>query len=232
MFPELILEQVQALGLQVIAVTDHNSAENVAAMVNAARETGVTVLPGMEVQTREEVHVVALFDTVEQALTWQAQVYASLPPLKNDAARFGEQIVLDEGGIPIGYLDRLLATSSSLSVDEVVQQVAALGGLCIPAHVDRPMYSMISNLGFIPPNLEIPGVEISPNISPIEARQRFPQLTRYGMLASGDAHRLSEISRRTTLKIAAVNVAEISLALAGLDEREVWIDGIIATRCA
>lgn len=230
MLPEFIVEQAQVLGLDIIAVTDHNSAENVAAVVNAARGTGITVLPGMEVQTREEVHLLTLFDTLEQVASWQEQVYASMPPLQNDEAVFGEQLVLDADGEPAGYLDRLLLTSTSFSVEEVVQRVSDLDGLCIPAHVDRTAYSIISNLGFIPPELDVVGVEISHNVGPVEARRRFPQLARYTLVASGDAHRLQEMSRRTTLKMAQATVAELCLALAGEGGREVWVDGICSVR--
>jgi PHP family Zn ribbon phosphoesterase len=230
MLPEFIVEQAQVLGLDIIAVTDHNSAENVAAVVNAARGTGVTVLPGMEVQTREEVHLVALFDMLEQVASWQEQVYASMPSLKNDEVVFGEQLVLDADGEPAGYLDRLLLTSTSFSVEEVVERVSDLDGLCIPAHVDRTAYSIISNLGFIPPELDVVGVEISHNVGPIEARERFPQLVRYSLIASSDAHRLREMARRTTLKMAEATVAELSLALAGEGGREVWVDGIRSVR--
>jgi PHP family Zn ribbon phosphoesterase len=225
MLPEFIVERAQELGLQIIAVTDHNSAQNAASVVNAARGTGITVFPGMEVQTREEVHLIALFDTLEQAAAWQEQVYASLPPLKNDEMTFGEQLLLDADGDPAGYLDRLLVTSTSLSVEEVVERVTALDGLCIPAHVDRPVYSIVAALGFIPPGLDVAGVEISPNVGLAEARERFPQLANYSMVANGDAHRLKEIGRRTTLKMNKATVAELALALAGEGGREVWVDG-------
>jgi 3',5'-nucleoside bisphosphate phosphatase len=225
MFPEFIIERAEALSLQVITVTDHNSCENAAAMINAAAGTDITVLPGMELQTREEVHMVCLFDTLEQAMRWQAAVYASLPSLENKEDVFGVQVILDADGDIVGYNERLLLTSTNFSVNQVVQQVQALGGLCIPAHVDRPAYSIISNLGFVPPDLGIPGVEISHLVSPQEARARFPQLARYSLIASSDAHRLSDMSRRTTLKMAAPTVAEIALALAGEGGRGVWVDG-------
>jgi len=230
MLPEFIVERAQELGLQIIAVSDHNSAENAAAVVNAAQGTGIIVFPGMEVQTREEVHMLTLFDTLEQVASWQEQVYASLPPLKNDESFFGEQLILDAAGEPAGYLDRLLLTSTSFSVEEVVQRVSSLNGLCIPAHVDRTAYSIISNLGFIPPELDVVGVEISANIGVVEARERFPQLTRYSLVASSDAHRLKEMAKRTTFKMAEATVAELSLALAGEGERSVWVDGICSLR--
>ncbi len=232
MLPEFIVERAQELGLQIIAITDHNSAENAAAVVNAAQDTGITVFPGIEVQTREEVHMLTLFDTLEQVASWQEQVYASLPPLKNDEAVFGEQLLLDADGGPAGYLDRLLLTSTSFTVEEVVQRVSSLDGLCIPAHVDRPVYSIIANLGFIPPELDVVGMEISSNIGPVEARERFPQLAHYGLVANGDAHRLQEMARRTTLKMAQATVSELALALAGEGDREVWVDGLSTMRCS
>jgi len=226
MLPEFVIERAQDLGLQIIAVTDHNSAENVAAVVKAAKGTGVTVLPGVEVQTREEVHLITLFDTLGQVLFWQEQIYANMPLLENDEAFFGEQLVLDASGEPAGYLNRLLVTATDFSVEDVVQHVCQLDGLCIPAHVDRTMYSIIANLGFVPPDLDVTGVEISTAIGPVEARERFPQLVRYSLVANGDAHRLKEMVRRTTFKMAAPTVAEIKLALAGVEDREVWVDGL------
>ncbi len=226
MLPDLIVARAQEEGLDLIAVTDHNSAENAAAALQAAQGTGIVVWPGMEVQSREEVHLLCLFDTLEQVLRWQEVVYASLPPLKNRPELFGEQVVLSADGEPLGYNERLLATSTSLSVDEVVRGVRELGGLCLPAHVDRPMYSIIANLGFIPAGLDVPGVEISHLLGVKEARARFPQLARYGLIANSDAHRLNEIHRRTTIKVMHRTVAELALALAGVGERGVWVDGM------
>jgi len=231
MLPDLIVQRALQLGLQIIAVTDHNSAENAEAVLNAAQSSGITVLPGMEVQSREEVHLLALFDTLEQALAWQEQVYAHLPSLKVDESIFSEQLLLDADGDPKGYLERLLITACSLSVEQIVQQVQQLGGLCVPAHVDRPAYSIISNLGFIPPDLAVQGVEISANTGPLEARQRFPQLKQYSLVANGDAHRLKEMMRRTTIKMHQPTVAELALALAGEGDRGVWVDGVHTTRC-
>jgi len=226
MLPEFILERAQELGLNLIAVTDHNSAENAAAMMTAAKGTGITVLPGMEVQTREEVHLLCLFDTLEHVTYWQELVYAHLPRLRNREDVFGTQVMLDARGEAIGTNDRLLATSTFFTVEEVIQRVQGVNGLCIPAHVDRPAYSIIANLGFIPPELRIRGVEISHLVSPQDAHTRFPQLKRYSLVASGDAHRLKEMARRTTLKMAEPTVAELALALAGEGDRGVWVDGI------
>jgi PHP family Zn ribbon phosphoesterase len=226
MLPEFILERAAELGLDLIAVTDHNSAENCEAVLHAAAGTGITVFPGMEVQSREEVHLLCLFDTLDQALIWQTQVYASLPPLKNKPDVFGAQVILNAEGDPTSYNERLLVTSISMSVEEVVQSILSMGGLCLPAHVDRPAYSIIANLGFIPPDLGIHAVEISPLVGPRDARARIPGLERYSLIANGDAHRLKDMVRRTTLKMAEPSIAELDLALAGEGDRGVWVDGV------
>lgn len=230
MLPEFIMGRAAELGLGLIAITDHNSAENAAAMMTAAGGSDITVLPGMEVQTREEVHMLCLFDTLDQVASWQEEVYGHLPPLQNREDVFGIQVVLNAEGDIVGHNDRLLLTSTSFSVEEVVQRVHDLDGLCLPAHVDRPAYSMIANLGFVPPDLDIMGVEISHLLGPKEARKRFPQLENYSLVAGGDAHRLTEMTGRTTLQMGGATISELSLALCGEGGRGVWVDGISTTR--
>lgn len=226
MLPGPVLERAEELGLQMIAITDHNTAGNVAAFQEAAEGTGITVLPGMEVQTREEVHLLCLFDTLEQAEMWQEEVYAHLPDLKNDERFFGEQWLVDAKNQILRHEDRLLLVSADLSVSDAAARIKALGGLCIPSHVDRPAYSIISQLGFIPPDLEVIAVEISHRATPAQMRSRFPQLQRLGMVANSDAHYLHDMQKRNTFKIKEPTVAEVALALAGGEGREMWIDGL------
>lgn len=225
MLPELIIQRGRELGLQIIGITDHNSAENVAAVVNAAHNSGITVLPGIEVQTREEVHMITLFDTLEQVRAWQEQIYDALPPVKNRERVFGEQLLLDGEGGPAGQLERLLITSTSYSVEEVVGRVAKLEGLCIPAHICRPVFSILATLGFIPESLALDGLEISQNTGPVAFRERFPELVGYSLVAGSDAHRLRDMCRRTTLSMKAPTIREIELALRCDGSRGVWVDG-------
>jgi PHP family Zn ribbon phosphoesterase len=223
MIPPLIVQRARELGLEVVAITDHNAAHNVAAVIDAAAGSGVTVLPGMEVQSREEVHLICLFDRLEQVLAWQERVFAALPDGKNDEAFFGAQFAVDALGEYLYTEDRLLAVSTALSVEEVVTGVRALGGIVLAAHVDRPSYSLIANLGFVPPGLELAGLELSRRADPAGIAQKLPQVAGYGRFVSGDAHRLEEMTARTMLKVAALTVAEIALALAGRDGRRVEI---------
>ncbi|MCL0078276.1 PHP domain-containing protein [Dehalococcoidia bacterium] len=223
MIPPLIVRRARELGLGLIGIADHNSAENVAAVIEAAEGSGVAVLPGIEVQTREEVHLVTLFDTAEQALTWQTEVYDHLPELKNDEDHFGAQFVVDATGEYVRRNERLLVTSTDMSLEMVVAIVHDLGGLALPAHVDRPAFSLIANLGFVPTDLDVPAVEIFRSSQEAEVRQRFPQIMESALVCNGDAHRLNEMMARTMFKIAAPTVAELVLALRGEEGRRVEV---------
>ena len=219
MIPPLIVRQALKLGLQLIAVTDHNSAANCAAVMQAAQGTGLAVLPGMEVQTAEEVHVICLFDTVEQALTWQGTIFDHLPDQANPEEVLGAQYVVDAEGEYVRTEARLLLTSTDLPLEEVLRRVKALGGLPIPAHVDRPSFSLLANLGFVPAGLDAPALEIFRLTDPAAAVARWPDLAPYPLIRSGDAHRLNEITPALKLTIATPTVGELAVALAGSNGR-------------
>ena len=138
MIPPLIVQTAIERGINLLAITDHNASANIEAVQQAARGTALIVLPGMELQTREEVHLLCLFDTLEQSAAWQAIVDEHLPPLENDIEHFGEQFVVDETGEFIRRESRLLLTSAAMSLEDAIGRVNAIGGLAIPAHVNRP----------------------------------------------------------------------------------------------
>jgi hypothetical protein len=179
----------------------------------AAANTGLAVLPGMELQTREEVHLLCLFDTLPQLETWQQVVNAHLPPIENNIEFFGEQFVVDETGDFIRRETRLLLTSVNLSLEEAVAQVLALGGLVIPAHVNRPAFSLIANLGFVPPDVPFDALEISRHLTPAQACAKFPQLQNFPLVQNGDVHRLDEFLGVNLCRLAVPTVAELKLAL-------------------
>ena len=226
MIPPLIVQRALALHLDVIAITDHNSADNVGAVLEAAQTIAghaLTVLPGMEVTTREEVHMLSLFDTLDQVRDWQKVVHAALPPLKNNAELFGDQYVVDATGKYLHTEERLLAIATTLSVERVVTHVNALGGICLPAHIDRPSYSIIASLGFVPPQLDIAGVELS-SLTTLKKLVKWNAVSGgWGKIVNSDAHRLNEMAARTQIRVAAPTVAEIRLALEGRRGRETEI---------
>jgi 3',5'-nucleoside bisphosphate phosphatase len=221
MIPPLIVQEALDRGIQLIAITDHNASSNVSAVQKAAASTDLTVLPGMELQTREEVHVLCLFDTLEQLLSWQVEVDRLLPGLENKPDYFGEQFIVDETGEFIRREERLLLNSVDISFEQTYQQVNALGGLVIPAHVDRKAFGLLANLGLVPLDVPVEALEVSRHVPVGEAARRFPQLKGYPLLQGGDAHRLDEFLGANEFGIESPTLAEIRLALRGQAGRSV-----------
>lgn len=226
MIPPLIVQAALARGIGLLAITDHNASANVAAVQEAARGTALVVLPGMELQTREDVHVLCLFDTLGQIAAWQAQVDAALPDTRNNADFFGEQFVVDATGDFVRHEPRLLLTAAAMTLTEAVNAVSALGGLVIPAHVDRVAFGLLPALGFVPPEVPFPALELSRHLSPTQAPVKFPQLIDYPLIQNGDAHLLDDLLGVTEFTVAAPTIAEIHLALRGAQGRRFRITPI------
>ena len=167
----------------------------------------------MELQTREEVHLLCLFDTARQVEDWQATVDLFMPRVENNANLFGEQFVVDESGEYIQTEKRLLITSADLSLHEAVEGVRALGGMAIPAHVNRKAFSLIANLGLVPTDVPFDALEISRHLSIDEAVRQYPQLKGYPLIQSGDVHRLDEFLGKNVFKVEAPTVSELRQAL-------------------
>ena len=224
MIPPLILRQAKRLGLSLIAVTDHNACHNAEALLQAPAGSGIHVLPGMELQSREEVHLLCLFDTVRQCREWQDEVFRRLPPLANKEEAFGAQFVVDSEGEWVRTEERFLAGAVNIGMEEAVAEVHSIGGMVIPAHVDRPSFSLLSNLGRIPDSLKVRALEVTPLFVPRIGLEKWPQLKAWCLIVNGDAHRLREIQNRTLFKIAAPVVQEIDLALNGEQGRHVVVE--------
>lgn len=224
MIPPLIVEEALAQGIDIIAITDHNATANIQAVQNAAKNTPLFVLPGMELQTVEEVHTLCLFETVEQAIEFQKSVSASLPPIPNQPEHFGEQFVVDETGDFIRREEQLLLVSSSLSFTQAWKLVQQLNGLFIPAHVNRKAFGLFENLGFLPEDVPLPTVEISRHLKASEAIIQFPQLNGRQLIKGGDAHRLEELAGFNKFTLAEPSFAELRKAIEQKEGRKVAID--------
>ncbi|HEY3426001.1 MAG TPA: PHP domain-containing protein, partial [Negativicutes bacterium] len=176
MTPRNIIWHAAEHGIDILAITDHNACDNVIAAMDAAKETNVTVIPGMEVETKEEVHLIVLFEKMRQLKAWEIFVQAHMSGRLNDEKRFGAQFVVDAEDELISVKPEMLLASLTCGVGEVSAKVAELGGICIASHVDRPTYSILAQLGFIPPDVNLTAVEISRLTDPKEAMVRLPAI--------------------------------------------------------
>lgn len=220
MIPPLVLNRVRDLGIDVIAITDHNTVKNVLPFQELGGVLGIKVIPGMEVQTREDVHLICLFDNLEQASKWQDVVYEQLPPAKNKAGSFGEQWLVDQDGETLSQEDRLLLAGTKISVEEVVRNVHELGGMCIAAHIDRQAFSIWGHLGYIPGDLDLDGIELTPHLR--RSPQQLREIERMGIkyVVSSDAHYLNSIKPPQSFAfMEEPSVREIGRALKGQQGR-------------
>jgi 3',5'-nucleoside bisphosphate phosphatase len=225
MIPPLIVQQAIEQKIDLIAITDHNASANVEAVQKAARGTGLTVLPGMEVQSREDVHLLTIFETLDALNIWQNEVDAALPEKQNNSDLFGEQFVVDETGEFIRNEPRLLLTSTHLSIDEIFERVSALGGVVIPAHVERTVYGLLPTLGLISETWNVTALEISRRTNPEQAVETFPALRNYPLIQSGDVHRLEEFLGTTIFTLLSPTLMEITMAFQKISGRDVCIEG-------
>ncbi|MCK4967022.1 PHP domain-containing protein [bacterium] len=209
MSPSTVVEQAVKKGLNIIFITDHNSCENAGSTAKIAETKKLTVFPGMEITSSEEVHILGLFDNMDNALKMQKIVYDNLPG-KNDEKIFGMQPVVDEHGNVVSLSSRLLIGAARLNVQKIVRKIKELGGLAIASHVDRMCFSIIGQLGFIPDGLLLDGLEISDNENRDIIKNDYPQ---YPVVLSSDAHRLEDIGKRyTRLKLLKPAFTEIKKA--------------------
>lgn len=223
MIPPLIVQEALERQINIIAITDHNASANVAAVQKAADGTGLTVLPGMEVQTREDVHLLCLFASLADLESWQRKVDLSLPDSLNQPEHFGEQYIVDENGEYLRTEDRLLLTATEFSIEEVIQHVAKLGGFVIPAHVDRKSFGLFPTLGFLADWWNFPALEISRHITAEALHEKFPSSRNHPLIQSGDVHRLNEFLGTTFFELEEPTLNEIYQAFLGQGQRNVHI---------
>jgi len=224
MHPKAIVRESLANHLDIIAITDHNASENVQYVLNASRGTPLVVIPGMEVCSQEEAHVLALFDTLERLYAFQRIVYANLNGA-NDQDAFGYQVVVNEKGEVEGFNERLLIGATDIKLDNMVEYIHENNGIAIASHIDRPSYSVISQLGFIPPEIRFDALEVSSAMSVKKARQSYNDLASYTFVSSSDAHFIKDIGNRSTrMYLEDPSFNEIRMALKNENGRYVFED--------
>ena len=219
MSPKNIVKEAKRKGLQVIGICDHNSAENVPAVEKNAREEGIRVIGGMEVTSKEEVHVLALFDAEEKLFSLQERVYENLRGT-NDEKLYGEQVVVNEYEEVVDFNKRLLIGSTEITIEALVDLVHELDGLAIASHVDRESFGIIGQLGFIPEGLPLDALEI---VDPAR-RNGIARNELFPFITSSDAHVLKDVGKRfTNFLMNDVSIKEMKKSFCGEDGRAVRI---------
>jgi len=219
MTPRRIINAAVAKGLQIIAIADHNSAENTAVAITTGMNYGITVLPAMELTSQEEVHVLALFDSLKNIFAMQEIIYDSLQSGVNDKTGLGYQLVVNEMDEILAYNKRLLLGATALSLGDLVRDIHSFGGMAVASHIDRQHFSVISQLGFIPDDVVFDALEISYAMGAHEAKSQFICYNGIPWVTSSDAHRLEDIGRKyTTFLLNEPSFDEISLAFKGKRE--------------
>lgn len=160
MTPNNIVNMALMLGLDAIALSDHNSCKNLPAIFEVATKNNLLIVPAIEVCTNEEVHLLTMFYTLEDAVNFGNEIYEFLPSIQNEEAIFGDQFILDSDDNPIGSEPKLLINALTISIDRLLKIVKQYDGIVIPAHVDKSSNSIISNLGFIPKDYNFTCIEV------------------------------------------------------------------------
>ena len=196
MTPNNITGMAHLAGLEVIAVTDHNAAANLPAVKKCADRFGIMMIPGLEMCTAEDIHLLCYFETVEKCLEFEKIVLDSLPPINNRKDIYGNQLIRNEDEAITGEDEKLLIRGSSYSLWEAVQLCHDMGGVAVYAHIDKNSYSVLSVLGALPPEINIDGVEIYDLASrpKLIARGIITDETPY--MSNSDAHYLEYIGER------------------------------------
>lgn len=230
MTPHHIVMRAAEFGIGAVAITDHNASANALAAVKAGERYGVKVFPGMEVECLEEAHIVVLFDTLKQLNAWQQLVDGKMNGLLNNAEKFGGQFVVDDDDNFIREEERLLLAPLKMTAAEVVREAERLGGMSIAAHIDRPSYSIVGQLGFIEPDFGFAAAEISAAGWRASKQSKLQRVAGYlPFVTDSDAHNIMDFVQgpKNLITVEELTVAELKLALTNSSGRS-WKAGCYA----
>lgn len=195
MTPANIVNMAELKGLDIIAITDHQSCGNCAAAMHQAQKgLNVTVVPGLEVNTADEIHLLCLFADLGGAQTMGRTIAENLIQRQNKPQIFGWQTYYNLDNEEIGQEEKLLIMPCRLSTQEIMAATLAAGGACIPAHIDRSSFSLLATFGAIPPDMSLDWLEISATADPDALRKKHPEIGHYKLIRGSDAHRLGDIA--------------------------------------
>ncbi len=221
MSPARIIEEAKKKHIDILAITDHNSTRQCQVIMELGRKSGITVWGGAEINTREEVHCLAFFEELEVLDQFQQWLDKWLMVVNNKPDFFGDQVWVDEQDNILGVEERLLIAALDRSMEQAFEEVRRLGGVFIAAHIDRKSNSLISQLGFVPPDVKADALELSPAVTP-----EMPELKNWGRIkpltAGSDAHWPDKLGTNLTLlKMKNTTLEEFKMALKGEEGRQV-----------
>ena len=182
--------------LDAIALTDHNSCKNCPAFFEAGRESGKVLIAGMELTTSEEIHVVCLFEKLEDAMRFDEYVYERLPDIGNEPEIFGEQVILDAEDNETGRVQKLLINATSISIEDIPELAKEFNFVAFPAHIDKQSFSILSSLGYIPEEYGFTAFEVKDPSKIDKLKALHPALEKAVIVTDSDAHYLEHISEQ------------------------------------
>ena len=210
MTPNNIVNMSVLNGLNVIAITDHNSCKNCKALVEAGKKANLLVIPGMEICTNEDIHVICLFETVTDAENFSTYVYSNMPLIPHRPDIFGEQIIMNSDDIEISRESYLLLNATNISVNDILSTTNKYNGTAFPAHIDRSSYSVISSLGDIPPETGFKTIELSTSGDPERMKSLYPSIKNMLFLTNSDSHYLETlVSEKHYIEIDTISTKSI-----------------------
>lgn len=218
MSPSALIERLKECKIEWFAITDHNSMANCPAYEYAAKRAGLYFSWGVEIQTVEEIHLLAYFDDSAMARAFDSELYLSLMALENDPDFFGDQVIIDENENILKMESRALINSSLWDLTTAVDVVQAFGGVAIPAHVDATVNSVISQLGFLPAFPDFPVLGITAKLDLQRYLQENPQLAGKAFLRASDAHYLDDLGYASAAVIHAAEPLICELMLAAKEQ--------------
>lgn len=220
MSPKNIIHKAKQMNIDFIALTDHNSAANVSVTRKIGLEKGVIVLPGMEVNTKEEVHCLVFFKEMKHLIIFQEIIDLHKNKMDNDEERFGYQLIVDENENILGKEKNLLWMAVDMTLSEISKEVKRLDGMLIPAHIYRPQNGLINHMGFVPDNIEFDGLELEN----IQQYDLYSKKFNISCILNSDAHYIDDIGRVTTqYYMKEMEFEEIRMALACENGRKVVV---------
>lgn len=214
MTPNNLVNMAKLLGLDVIALTDHNTSRNCGAAMEVGREIGLLVIPGMELTTAEDIHAVCLFPTLERALEWDAYVDSRRIKIKNRPDIYGRQVIMNSSDEEVGEIEHLLLPATQIDIMSAYREAKRFGGICYPAHIDRDSLSILSVLGEIDESCGFKTAELADKSKLPFLKERHPILNGMNIVTSSDAHYLENMREAENfLDLEALTAEEVIRAL-------------------